>query len=135
MGDAAPAGIRNLKASDRTFVTGDIEDLNDIGVILITSHGQINPFVYDGALLIDTAAHRSLRSCDNHLWDFIYGMMQIILESASCDLPQHMILQMLDFRVKLPQLNQPFRGITVSLKYVTGFIDRKVPSVLSGYNK
>ena len=62
VGDAATAGFGDPNAGHRTFVTGDIDDLDHIVVFRIAAHGHAQAFFHDGPLLVDAAAHGGLRA-------------------------------------------------------------------------
>src|SRR5699024_5130006 len=67
---AAAAGVRHLIGGDGTFVAGDADDLDGVGVILVAAHGELQPLGHDGALFVNAAAHGRLRAGRDDLGDF-----------------------------------------------------------------
>ena len=51
------AGVGDLVAADGTFVTGDVDDLDDIGIVSIATHGDLNTLAEDGTFFINTTTH------------------------------------------------------------------------------
>ena len=41
VGKTTAAGVRNFVTADRTFVAGDIDNLDDIGIGLISAHSEL----------------------------------------------------------------------------------------------
>ena len=57
VGKTSAAGCGNFVTCGRAFIAGDIDNLNNVLVILITAHGDLYTLTENSALLIDTAAH------------------------------------------------------------------------------
>ena len=103
------AGIRHLVSAYRTFVTGDINHLNHIGIGAITSHSKLHTLCKNRPLLIDTAAHGSFIARNNRLWNIGNMLQQLIPPCQACYLSKHFIFQMLYFRIKFSHSeNHPF---------------------------
>ena len=54
---AAAAGVGDFVSAHRALVAGDLDDLDDVGVILVSAHSELYSLSENGALLIDAAAH------------------------------------------------------------------------------
>jgi hypothetical protein len=55
--ETSAAGIGYFKSSNRTLVTGYVNDLNNIGIVFITAHGNLDTLTKYGALLVNAATH------------------------------------------------------------------------------
>ena len=87
-------------AADRAFVAGNLDDFDDVRVFLVAAHSELDALLNDGALFVDTAAHRRF-FFDDQLRNLIVCGVEVILKTVTCDLAQDLILQILDFRIKL----------------------------------
>ena len=100
VGQAAAAGVGNLVAAYGALVAGDVDDLDDVGVLLVTADGQLHALTQDGALLVDAAAHGGLLAGGQLLGNIHHILHELVLPGEACHLAQDFILQMLNFRVK-----------------------------------
>ena len=57
MSKTATTGGGNLVACGGTLVTGNIDNLNNVGGFLISAHGDFYTFLKNSPLLINAAAH------------------------------------------------------------------------------
>ena len=48
--DAAAAGGRHEDAADGAFVAGDVDHLDDVGVVFVPAQGKLDALLHDGAL-------------------------------------------------------------------------------------
>lgn len=97
---ATAAGICNLVAAHRTFVTGDINNLYNIRIFLISAHGKFYALIYYRSFLIDAATHgRNLAGHDCHR-DIKQIILQGICPCLLCYLAQDFILKVLYFCIK-----------------------------------
>ena len=99
--ETAAAGIGNFITCGRTFVTSDVDNLNDVGVILVTAHNHFYAFAEDGSFLINTATHGGGLSGNDHLGNVQNFFEQSIVPCASCDFTKHLVFQVLNFCIKL----------------------------------
>ena len=102
--DAAAAGFGDGVAADRTLVAGDVDDLDDVGVLLVAAERHTDAFADDGALLIDAAAHRRLRPLDDHLGNLGVAVEQLIFKRQPRDLAENLVFQMLYLGVELSHM-------------------------------
>jgi hypothetical protein len=97
----AAAGIRDLIACGGTFIASDVDNLNDIGVILVAAHDHFYTFSEDSSFFVYAATHGGGLSGNDHLGDIQNFFEQSIIPCASCDFAKHLIFQVLNFCVKL----------------------------------
>ena len=53
---ATAASIGDLKAANGTFVAGDLDNLNDIGIAFISTHRDLDALAQNRSFLINTAS-------------------------------------------------------------------------------
>ena len=94
------AGLCDDMTADRAFVAGNLDDFDDVRVFLVAAHSELDALLNDGALFVDAAAHRRF-FFDDQLRNLIVCGVEVILKTVTCDLAQDLILQILDFRIKL----------------------------------
>ena len=111
------AGVGDLIAAHGALITGNINDLNDIGVLLIAAHCHAHPFAEDRTLLVDAAinglgiAGRQLPRDRQHI------IQQSIVPRLPRHLPQHLVFDILYLGIKLshgfsPLLYQKYMTLT-----------------------
>ena len=59
VGQTAAAGVGDLVAAHGALVTGDVDDLDNIGILPVAANGQLDTFVDNGPLLIDCLLYTS----------------------------------------------------------------------------
>ena len=104
MGNTAPAGVADIVAGHGAFIAGNINDFDDVGVVLVPAHSQLDPLLHHGALLVDAAPHGGLL-LDNQLGNLGIGVQQPVLKGVAGNLPQHLVLQVLNLGVELSVFN------------------------------
>ena len=92
VGDASPAGLGDGDLVDRTLIAGDVDDLDDVGVVRIPPHGHVDPLRQNGPLLIDAAAHGGFFPRDDFLGDVVIALGQGPVKSPLGDGLQDLIL-------------------------------------------
>ncbi len=97
----AAAGLGDFIAAHGTFVAGDVDDLDDVGIVLVAAHRQLDALAHDGALLIDTAAHRRFFSGHDDLRNVEQIFRQRAIPRLTGHLPQNLIFEMLNLCVEL----------------------------------
>ena len=100
MCQAAAAGVGHLKAANRTLVTGDLDDLDHVRILLVAAHRNLNAFGKDRTLLVNTAAHGRRLTRDNDLRNVQKIVKQGVLPRLSCNLAQNFVFQMLYFCIE-----------------------------------
>ena len=83
--DAAAAGGRDEDAADGAFVAGDVDDLDDVGVIFIPAEGELDALLHDGSLLVNAAAHRRFGAGGNFLRDVYVNVIVAMLVLVADD--------------------------------------------------
>jgi hypothetical protein len=83
--EASAAGVGNLKAANRTLVTGYIDNLNDIGIILITAHGNLNALTKYSTFLVNTAAHCCFLAGSKLCGNIHHIFKQGVVPRKTCD--------------------------------------------------
>ena len=99
--DTAAAGLGDSIAAHRAFVAGDVDDLDDVGVLLVAAERHADAFADDGALLVNAAAHRRLRSLDDHLGNLGVAVEQSVFESQPRDFTKDFVFQKLYLGIEL----------------------------------
>ncbi|MPN12196.1 hypothetical protein SDC9_159508 [bioreactor metagenome] len=92
MGNTAAAGVCHLKTTHGALVAGDLNDLNDVGILFIAAHGQFDAFMDDGFFLVDTAAHGGFGTGHNDARDITVSLQKVIFESVASHLAQDFVL-------------------------------------------
>ena len=104
VGNAAPAGIADVVTGHGAFITSDVDDLDDVGIVFIPTQSQLDTFLHDGPLLVDAAPHSGL-ILNNELGNLGVGVQQAVLKGIAGNLPQYLILQILHLCVEFSVLN------------------------------
>ena len=99
---AATASWRDIDAVNRTFVAGAVDDLDDVGIALVATHGHLDTVLQDGTFFIDAAACFGFRAGAEQLGHFHVGILQSALVGASDDFFQHVVFDELYVGVKNP---------------------------------
>ena len=86
----ATAGVADRITVDRTFVTRNIDDLDDVASAL-TAECVMYTFTDNRALLVDTAAHGRLFARNDLLRHGIIAVVQPFLQCMLCDGAQNLI--------------------------------------------
>ena len=94
------ASVGDLVAAYGTFVAGDVDDLNDVGIFLVSTHGQLNALAQNGALLVHTATHGGLFTGRELLGNIHHILHELVFPGKASNLSQHLIFQMLDFCIE-----------------------------------
>ena len=100
----AAAGVGNLVSADGTLVAGDVNNLDDIGVVLVAAHCDLYSLTENSTLLIYAATHCGLLAGCELFGNIHHILKQLVLPCKSCDLTQNLILQMLYFCVKFTHI-------------------------------
>jgi hypothetical protein len=95
MRDAAAANVRYFITSDGALVAGEVHDLNDIGVVLVSAHSQLDSLRQNRPLFIDATPHCRMRPRRDAFWNIGNVLKQIASKGMPRNLAQNLILQML----------------------------------------
>ena len=101
------ASIGDFKSAYGTFITGDFNDFDDIGVVFVPSHGKLHSFAEDCTFFIYTAAHGRLVSGDKTLGNVDEIFKELIFPRKTCHFTQHFIFQILHFGIKFTHFIPP----------------------------
>ena len=82
---AAAAGISDLIARSGTLVTRDVDNLDNVGIILLSAHSNLNALRKYCALLVYAAAHRGSLSRYDYLGDIKHIVKQGIVPRLTCN--------------------------------------------------
>ena len=64
--------------ADRALIAGDIQNLNDIGILLIPTHCAMYPLAENGAFFVNTAAHSGFGTVRHNRHRYIaIGILQV----------------------------------------------------------
>ena len=96
---AAAARLGDDMAADRALVAGDLDNFDDIRIMLVAAHCELDALLHDRALLIDTAAHCRL-ILDDQLRDLVVCSEEIILKPIPRNLAQYLVFQVLYLGIK-----------------------------------
>ena len=100
MCQTAAAGIADGIPVNRAFITGNINDLNDIAAAL-TAQYIMYTLTDNGTFLIYTAAHRWFLSRNNLLRYRIIYIVHFLIQSMLRNRTQHLIFEQLDVSFKI----------------------------------
>ena len=114
VGQAATAGARHLIARSRALIAGDVDHLDDVGVLLVAAHGQLHALAQDGPLLVHAAAHGGHLAGHDGLGDLQHLFGGQAVPRAAGHLTQHLVLQILHLCVKLSHDNLPFSVLEIT---------------------
>ena len=92
--------LRDGVAARRAVVAGDVDGLDDVGVVLIPAGGHFDALSKYGALFIDAAAHRRHLAGDDLLGDIKAGAVKVALPSVLGNGAQDLVFQMLHLCIK-----------------------------------
>ena len=104
VGETASAGFRDLIAAHRTFITGNFNDLDRVGVILIAAHRHLYALVNDRALLIYTAPHGRRLTGNDDLGHLREVFEQGSFKGEARNFAQNAVFQILYLGIKLSHL-------------------------------
>ena len=99
VGNAATAGVADIVAGHGALVAGNVDHFNDIGVVFIAAHGQLDALFHNGPLFVDAAAHGGFL-LDDQLGDFRIGVQQTVLKGITGNLTKNLIFQVLYLGIK-----------------------------------
>ena len=97
MRQTAAAGAVDRVAVYRAFVTGDVNDLNDVIAVL---QNVMYPFLNDRAFLVHTAPHRRLFALNDLMRDIVIAVVHIVFQHMACHRLQNLVFQLLNIRLK-----------------------------------
>ena len=100
--------IRYIITGSRTFVAGNINNLNYVGIIFITSHCNFDSFAENCPFLIYAAAHSRRFSGYYHLWNIHNILKESIVPRLSCNLTKDLIFQVLDLCIEFSDSHTDF---------------------------
>ena len=100
----ATARISNLIACRRAFVTGYINYLNYIRVVLIAAHSKLNTLCQNRSFFIYAATHCRLIARNDYCGYIKQILLKCSLPFLFCDLTQHLVFKVLNLRVKFSKL-------------------------------
>lgn len=96
----AAAGVCDLVAAHGAFVTGDLYDLYDVGIFLVSAHGELYALGEDRALLVNAAAHRG-GGAGNDLRRYVKDRLKKrVVPRLTRDLAQDLVFEMLNFGIE-----------------------------------
>ncbi|CCX36779.1 putative uncharacterized protein [Clostridium sp. CAG:1013] len=102
--NTAPAGVADIVTGHGALIASDVDDLDDVGVLLIAAHSHLDTLSHDGALFVDAAPHSGLFLHDE-LGDLGIGVQQPVLKSVPGYLAEHLVFEILYLGVKFSVLN------------------------------
>ena len=97
---AAAAGVCDLISAHRAFVAGDLQDLDHVGVILVSAHCELHPLGKNGALLVNAAAHCGGVAGNDLHRNVEDRLKQGIVPCLAGYLAQDFVLKMLNFGIE-----------------------------------
>ena len=103
----ASAGICYFVTADRTFVAGNIDNFNHVGIELIAAHCNLYSFGKNCTFFINTATHCGFITGNKILGDIENVVIQGIIPRESCNFTQNFVFKILNFGVKLSHNNSP----------------------------
>ena len=108
MRQTSTAEIRNHMSRFRTFITGDIDDLDDlIGIFGNAIDSDLNTLGQNGALLINTAAHCRFLA-GNELCGNVHNVLEkLIIPCKTGYLAQYFIFKVLDLSIEFTHFLPP----------------------------
>jgi hypothetical protein len=98
------ASISNLKSAYGALVASYLNNLNDVGVILIAAHRHLYALVNDRALLIYTAPHGRRLTGNDDLGHLREVFEQGSFKGEARNFAQNAVFQMLYLGIKLSHL-------------------------------
>ena len=100
--DAAAAGGRHEDAADGAFVAGDVDHLDDVGVVFVPAQGELDALLHDGALFEDAAAHRGFRPGGDLFGNIYVNIVVAVFVFVADDGFEHIVFEFLYGGVKNP---------------------------------
>ena len=91
VGQAPPAGVGDLVPSSRALIAGNVNDLDNVGVVGMAAHGHLHPFGQNGPLLVHAAAHGGLFAGNDGLGNVHHVLQEFILPGKPGGLPKDLV--------------------------------------------
>ena len=85
------AGVGHLIAADRTFVAGDLDDLDHVRVVLVSAHSELHALSEDSALLVYAAPGGRLLARRDRLRNIENVLEKLVAPGESRDLSQDLV--------------------------------------------
>ena len=115
----AAAGVGHLVSANGTFVAGDVNDFNYVGIVCVTAHSHFYSFSGNCPFLVYTATHGRTGTGEYLLGDIDDMLKQGTLPRMAGDLSQYLVFQMLYFCIKFSHCrNMPFLSKSLGHKVV-----------------
>ena len=100
VGKTSAAGVGNLVASYGTLVASDLNNLDNVGVVLVTAHSNLYSLAEYRSLLVYAATHSRLVAGNDHLGNIHNVFKKSVFPGKTCYFSENFIFQMLNFSVK-----------------------------------
>ena len=100
VGKTASASVCDLISADGTFITSDLDDLDDVGILSVAADGKLDTLAEDRALLVYTATHRRLVSGNDGLGNVDAVLKKRVVPGKASNLAEYLIFQMLNFCIE-----------------------------------
>ena len=88
---AAAAGLGHLIAAHGAFITGNVDNLNHVGVFLKAAHGHMDAFVDDRPFFVYAASHGRLVARHDGIRNIDIRICQPVLKGMAGNFPQNLI--------------------------------------------
>ena len=98
------ASVCDLIPSDGTFVTGNVNDFDDIRVVFISAHCEFDSFRQNCAFLVNTATHRRRFSGNDQFRNVKQVIVKSVFPRLSGDFSQYLVFKMLYLCVEFPNI-------------------------------
>ena len=105
VGKTSAAGVCNFVSADRTFVACDFDNLDNIGVSLVSAHSELYSFAENSALFINAASHSGGVSRNYDLRNVEQVIKESIRPCLTSDLAKNFVFQVLYFSIKFSHLS------------------------------
>ena len=92
VGKTAAACLGNIVAAHRTFIAGNFDNLNNIGIFLIPAHCNLNAFFEYSALLVNAATHCRLIAGNDLFRNIEHMLLKRSVPFLARNLAQNLIL-------------------------------------------
>ena len=112
--DTAAACLGHLYAVNRTLVAGYWQHLDNVSAFALI-HGELDPLIHNGTLLVNTAAHRGQGAGNYGFRNFEKSLFQSVFKGKPCHFAQNFVFKLLHTGIK-------HHCISFLSKYISDFI-------------
>ena len=94
------ASVRDFISANGALIAGNINNLDNVRIILVSAHRKVYALLENGSFLINAATHCRSFSRNDYFRDIVKVFVQSVFPCLSGNLSQNLVFQMLYLCVK-----------------------------------